>query len=395
MGGGSPGTPAAANTDVCEGEGSCMVRLTTFNMLYGHQYQRTVFDDFRGGTACNMFRCGSSGVGSLNIPTAARTGLYVLDGDKNWFLDYFDAQDRPDVGFMGREFFSTVYAAGVVDSVVRVKSKAQQLGHTDIVSDSNRWLRAYWAFSSLGALDVSVRTAVFHKAQIDYTKTLSLGQTNFNGYAVSLAGPRASKQTSNGMGGESGPGSPNHILLSWALGNTRVRTPGGPIAKTTLGLLGHSIGVQFRSDDSMVPISGSLPPEKFGLSQTERNQLKTFIETNGSQNLVQVLGMTAGYRAPCSYHIYRSTQGVISWMEETCNANKGPYSISKTTSDGRSEWMLMTTDNQGAEPTRTERFGNQICTTNLELNITKCMTLPGGPKIYEIEWLKGQTPTLK
>ena len=101
--------------------------------------------------------------GSLNIEVNCRAGDYALNQNHQakWFHAYFDIQFKDNVGFMGREFMSPLYAPTVVAAVTTVHHFALKRKDRQLAAKAARWLRYYYTLLSLGARKQRAKKATY------------------------------------------------------------------------------------------------------------------------------------------------------------------------------------------------------------------------------------------
>ncbi|MCB0394265.1 MAG: hypothetical protein KDD25_06885, partial [Bdellovibrionales bacterium] len=215
------------------------------------------------------------------------------------------------------------------------------------------------------------------------------------GFSTAIPGNRSYV---NDRGGGDGL---QYILLSMALNNPSRRfnysldnSPGyyGGMCSTV-----KSLGYQFDSQGRVNLTSRSPAASKFGLTDSERNMLNTFISSNGTNGLNNVINILRPYRVKCEITIVRRTEGLISWMgNETdrtglCSRAKGGSYVAGALHYGQSEAIYLSRATRQNQPEAAETWkeGEQICEESAQ-QPRRCIAFPGGNNVYRIHWGRNQ-----
>ena len=122
----------------------------------------------------------------------------------------------------------------------------------------------------------------------------------------------------------------NHLNLS--------STPIFNGAIKIIGLLGGN-KIRYRGKKSFWQNYRAPSASHFGLSEKQRKDLKTYINSHGVQGVREVSHMIKGLRSICHYSIVRSKESVTTFFgsrrakQGSCSRNKGPYYITHSTNN--------------------------------------------------------------
>ncbi|MCB0394190.1 MAG: hypothetical protein KDD25_06505, partial [Bdellovibrionales bacterium] len=372
-------TTRVINDDCQGGEKNCTCSVVENQIIDGDSYDIGRLNGGLGGTPENVFING----GSENIPLTCHTALYLHDNRPDWIAEFLSVQRQNSIGFGGRELFSAAYFQQTAGNVLTAYNHALSRGHQALINEGKSWLRAYWAFLALTAVQSNVS---------DYWHTLEdgleLGSIPGRGYGVAITGTRNYPSQLRGAG-------PQGIFLAIALNNPNRDfrrslnvTPG---VDGALRAFLRKVGYQLNSDGKVNLTSRNVTSEQVGLTDSERATLAGFIQSNGSQNLAEVLSYIAPYKLACNMTFLRTSQGTISWFGTSTqnggscsNSKGGPYSaVSVQPSQSAGHILVRVKIDNNPAPVTVRRSGSQICASSTQLS-EECISIPGGNTVYEV-----------
>ncbi len=347
------------------------------------------------GSPLNMFQGG----GSENHTVTWSTVRYLLDNDPSWFEQYTDVWLGNKYGFEGKEMGSNTYQSLNTGSQITVLNHAQDQGHSNLAKDMSKVLRAYWAFLSLGThgsgasgIDCTHR----QNGDSDPNNIKDSSESSRSSPAVAIPGRRNYVNSSCGRG--SGLQSK---MLAIALGNS-VGTV-SPL-DVNLGFYGglrasiRSYGVSITNGSAQPK---AIPPEKVGLTSSERQKLKDFIASNGSSHRDEIISWISDFKPFGSWTFYRTSEGIAVWLGDDdtwtkVTSPKGGATVAAfyTKSDRKLHFLSRTVTENYPTAVQVRRVGNEICvkTSGLdgEYDVASfngtCRLLPGGSLIYHFVW---------
>lgn len=385
---------AGINAPSCGGEDNCKCFVALARALTGLPVDLSTLR-MGSNNPVDIF----TGGGSENIPVTCRAVKYVVDRDPQWFSDYFDAQlQNASVGFLGREFLSGTYQALNTGVVQAVLAKAIERNHTTLKNKASQWLRSYYALLSLMA------SSQHNSAMAAHHVDESTGQQVFNeetappaisaGYGLANPGNRSYVNNGHAAKGMQA------IMLSMALAHSNRKydwsLDNSPGYYGGLCVMLKTLGYTFNSSGKVNLSSLNPPASSFGLSDTDRNKFRNFIQSNGAQDLDYILDVLRPLRIKCELSIVRNEQGFIAWFgNETqtvglCSRSKGgsfvaakfEFSNRKTTS------LSAATRQNQPEAARIWRENHSLCeeTDNLA---KRCIDFPQGNNVMSVYWGAG------
>lgn len=372
----------------CDYDHACRCAYWMTEAAAGRTVTQSDLNGMLGGSATDMFTSG----GSMNIPTMCRAAKYYIDGDRAWFNEYFDVQkNNPNVGFMGREVLSPLYGSLVAGAVLLVKKHAERRNQTDLIQKSKEWLRAYWALHSLTAVARNSGNLRY----VDRTGLYNIDPLQGARFGVAVGGAGTRRGKGPGVGGTNLA----QPMLAMALDLPRnvtwpMKTSWAFYGGLRTGVLvaGYHFGANW---GPLLDFGQTRDANIFGITSQERSQLASFLQSNGEQNLQLVLDMVGSYKPSCHITFLRTQDGPSSFFgtnsdsQNICNRNKGPYFAGRVDRDGETTWLGGTEKNAPAESAYSYRNGNRACARVVGIPNEMCMDLPGGQRIYEIEWIRG------
>lgn len=373
---------AAPYDGSCQGEGNCECSVEVNKIIDGYQYNTGTLNYHSGGNPENVFLSG----GSENIPITCNTGLYLDNNRKEWLLEYFNVQKRPDIGFSGHELFSAGYMQQTLGYILTVHNHAIERGHSDLEAASSEWLRAYWAFLTLAS-------STYQPPEYSYTleSGISAQENPGRGMGLATVGTRNYVNQMRGVGLQ-------HIFLAIALD-----TPGrhwgwnlnhSPGANGGLRAFLRKIGYYVSDRDGSVSLtSKSATARQVGLTEQQRSDLNQFVQSNGTQKLSEVLALLAPYKLACSMTFIRTSSGVMTWFGTSsgntpiCTTAKGgAYNAVKIEAGNpKGEILARVVRDNTPGWGETWRNGSRICANSTDLP-TECIDIPGGNLVYEISF---------
>ena len=391
-----------------------------------------------------------AGSGSKNQVPICMAAFYLGNQDpigpitrSQWWVEYFNEQLKPTVGFMSDEIFSPLYASPVAGAVFAVYNRAKNSGDSAVATRAERWLKAFWASTSLVARPGSLNPLTTHlynasKNVGDPLRTQEVGSNtgSMGGLTVATAGAR---QRGWGRGGPHiGHVSLIHPMLSAALAapnrkfNGKIYPPqSNPCwnqnERCSIGynggmaLFAQTIINDPRTNwnfDSQGRISGfasNVPADLFGLTNSERQNLLRLAQNTSDQHLNSALQMLSQYELVCPMSFVRTNTTVGSWFGgdgldqavETCNHNKGPFFaflynsvtdagtvLAPEHATNAATWeSFRTADNQICAEYKSGGFqngtgpGNQPIPAIYPEDLQKrCVSGPGGEVVYQLYW---------
>ncbi len=357
--------------------------------MAGNKPDLDTINKFKGSSnPANMF----SGGGSENIPLTCRTAKYYWDHDPAWLTGYFDIQLASTTPhFLGGEIFSSTYTALTVGDAIAALAHAKKRGHGNLANKARAWLRRYWAYLALAALQPPPNSwTVYNKHG---TQTGWKG--SWVGYNIPIVGTRCYV---NGHGGAKGsiPGSgAQGLLLAMALEH--------PSRKLNVNLAGASpgfwggvraiveaVGYKLNSQGKVSLTSKSIPADAYGLTTQQRNTLKSFVSSPSKAKLPGVTALLGGQKLGYTISIVRTSGGVITWYGTSStkiapgNGRKGG-SWATVMGQGKSAKFLTRSSDKwgGGDRGTVWREGSQICSQSSTLP-KKCLPFPSGGLIYEV-----------
>ena len=281
-----------------------------------------------------------------------------------------------------------------------VLEKATLEGHTSLANKAREWLRTYWALNALAAHKGpwTEITAVTDTG----TFTDPTGNANvYNGLSTPVAGsrrvgpdddPQATGQATVHLG---------QFLTTLALDQTP-RSWTRPDLVTdqyfsSVRVAVHLLGGAFEPDGTLNAGALPVPAEKFGLSNSERATLSSFVDHPGANRaaLDTVLSYI-GHGTRCRITFLRTADGTSTWFgndtgEQTrCNGNKPPwYGVTMTNSGAGT---ILTPDGRN----RSRRNGSKIQAyiSNPATGL-KEIDVIGGDVIYRVLWHSAGTNVLE
>lgn len=359
-------------------EGNCLCSNEVQKIVDGENYNIEVLRQYaRGMTAEHMLTHG----GSENIPVTCRAGLYLVENDPSWFLEYFAVQKRADIGLGNQELFSAGYFQQSLGHALLVLNHAIQKGHTQLEQAAAEWAKAYWAYLALASTPNSTRTFTY-KSFPPPTGTKSHPNGHF-GYGVGVVGTRAYPTQVRGVGTQS-------VFLALALDRPARSSSNLKPYGVHGGFRAFLVKTGFRgnSNDDFNLLQRSHTPREVGLTETDRAKLVEFINSNGTVNLDYVLNMIRPFPLFCEITFLRTTSGLITWYgnsereSNTCTPIKGgAYSAVSIVGD-RGEILVRVKKDKDPTMGRVWRDGNQICSSS-DMP-TECIDIPGGNVVYEV-----------
>ncbi len=384
----TPQVPGTCGTNKC----FCGANVEIRNYFWSDSYDKNLLKYCAGSaTAEHMF----TSPGSQNIPVFGQVGLYLADHNSAWLLEYFRVQrysSGKNIGFMGKELFSTTYGPPVASSILLVHNKAIKIGDTAMIKETTDWLRTYWATYSLAAIATGIDQT---RAYIEGKVVTSAGNSNyFTGYSAPLAGSRS---TSVGNTRSS-----VYPMLAMAL-NIKPRSW---LEKVThndsmraVGKTAIAAGVPIGLDE-FVSLNGvDAPASRFGLTEGERDSLRAFINSDGFVGLDNVIAMMPDHRSMVPITFYRTENGISTWIgsSEGITAGAGmnpnhPSTVFATTLENKVATYLHPSSDDAGGPgySKTWRNGNKICVDARKAPPIQCIQLATGNVIYEVTWTPDQ-----
>ena len=163
-----------------------------------------------------------------------------------------------------------------------------------------------------------------------------------------------------------------------------------PVGKTAV-----AVGVPVGLDEFVNLNSVDIPASRFGLTETERDALKTFIDSNGIIGLDKVIAMMADHRPMVPITFYRTENGISTWIGSSEGTTLGaginpnhPGTVFATTLENKiATYLHPSPDNEGGSGySKTWRNGNKVCADARKAPKTQCIQLATGKVIHEVTW---------
>ena len=384
------------------------------------------------------------GGGSENHSHLCQTAQYLQTGESGWYLNYINAQlgfnpSQDLYGWMGTEVLSPIYGPWIVTSNMAALHKARQ-GSTEpdqaLASKLEDWLLKYWVMQALLASDFPIAESTFRYQGADSTVSPPAGF--WDGLSVGAAGSRRVKHDLVDDDGDSAtPGIPRvaftgfnqpaHFLTALALDFHPRNLGSTHLALNDRGLaeryyIGLRVALLLSGEDFFPQQSGVVdfetfepPASHFGLTEAQRETLRLFVESRGTQDPSVVLDLLSTDPIPhcssgtgnrcCEMTFLRTTEGTMGYFgagehglqtsinpgegrQYICNRNRPPMHAIRTDLDG-SVTILSPGEHNTRRNDNTFETPTQVCAEYALENQgihQKCIDKPGGDVIYEITW---------
>ncbi len=365
--------------------------------------------------------------GSENHSVLCQAAQYLETGNDAWYLDYMSAQEGFDLsqnlhGWMGTEVLSPLYGSWIVASNLAVLAKARESSPPDLelASRLEDWLLKYWVMQALLANDFPISQSI---AEIQNGPRSVIPEASFwDGLSVASAGAR---RLSDDLAAGLGYTQPAHFLTALAL-DYHPRNLGS----THLGLnhdnnaehyyMGLRVPLLLEGLDFFPGQNGTAdfesfhpPASLFGLTESQQETLRLFVESRGNQDPAVILDLLPANPIPhceggassrcCEMTFLRTTEGTMGYFgagsfghqsgplgrQYICNWNKPPLHAVRMDLDGTFTLLApgLVSNSNTPHSDYTYESGNQVCAKTSETpSGDLCLTKPGGAVIYKITW---------
>ena len=245
-------------------------------------------------------------------------------------------------GHNGREFGSTIYEPRNTSTALLVRHSAKRFGDTDLARLTASYLRAQWAKQALAATPSPPARISYYQGDHKLDRARLNQRTGYHGPFVHLPGERQAENPKRGtFTGAWVEDNAGHAFLAWA-----ADFPGRRYRKENIGpgaLAGPLWTVRKLTGRRY---ASTVPPEVFGLTETERRNLRDFLRKPTDPSLARIVGSWLdGYPmrrdAELTFRRYRSGS-TLAVLSKVTNANKSGAPVVLGTKD-RSTWLLPST----------------------------------------------------
>ncbi|MCH9647987.1 MAG: hypothetical protein K0U98_07095 [Deltaproteobacteria bacterium] len=368
--------------------------------------------------------------GSENHSVLCQAAEYLDTGNDGWYERYMDAQQGFDLsqnlhGWMGTEVLSPLYGAWIAASNIAALDKARSGPNTELVEKLEDWLLTYWVMQALLANDFPVTESV---AELSTATSSVVPEAGYwDGLSIASTG---SRRLSDNLAAGLGYSQPPHFMMALALDSHPRNFGEDHLGLTDMGqpeyyyaplrelLLLEGTDLSTAQNGTVDFQSFHPPAELFGLTDSERETLRLFVESGGNQDPAVVLSLLPANPIPhcvagtgnrcCEMTFLRTTEGTMGhfgagqWGRQSgplgvnyiCNRNKPPNHAVRMDLDGTLTLLGpgQVGDFNTPRHDNTYESGNQIC-AEYALSpqqgggiANKCIDKPGGEVIYEITW---------
>ncbi|MEM7583774.1 MAG: Ig-like domain-containing protein [Acidobacteriota bacterium] len=338
---------------------------------------------------------------------------------RNWFFNDLSRMaqdgwmDDGGGGHGSNEILSPLYGTWHAAAYLAALDRARATGDTPLITKLEGWLRTYWVMSALTAhatpLTQTTMLTTTSCGGSSSTHTIQATPGQWNGLSIGTAGTRRLKNTCTDgvpLGAKVPISQPGHYLtalaVDWFPRDWNASGLGGnnfhDATRTVLLLEGQDY---FAAGDGTVDLGSFSPPaSRFGLTETQRERLRSFIASPTTDvdlfnEILSYVSLDDDWRpvAGCPMTFVRTSEATLSrfgiddggagdWLA-ACNRNTPPLYAAVVRNDGIGTYLSPGNTSLGPSD-ESERQGEEIVANSP--GGSRRIDRPGGDFIYRVEW---------